>query len=421
MKKSLMVVFLVLMVVSATLSQAAQISLMDGSFFTGEIKTERFRLKTGFGELTPSISDLKAIEGQQVSFTDGNSISGELTLPDGLTVDTPYGMLKLEIGADAIHFIDFTGELNKSAHKAEVGEGKALIALKDGTRIIGEISNLDLTVKTKYGNLRPPLSDVAAITANSVTVKDGNTLNGDVGFGVERWVVKTNVGTFTFNFGAGDIVFVDFTGKFAETGTKTKQPELEKEKAAEFFDNFDKGPNPNWRAIYGNWTMANGMYTVMTIESDKEYATLLDGKVWTNFVLTVDVKPGDTYGSYHSPRYRYHASVCPRMLSEKDMVCFQLFGDSQKFYGVRWYTKKNGEFSDYVGEVGKETSEGKIVHVKIEVQDNVFTADLDGSQISQFYDSTFSSSSIGLGQWYDGWSGAKVRVAFDNLKITPLE
>ncbi|MBW1774125.1 MAG: hypothetical protein JRJ51_12020, partial [Deltaproteobacteria bacterium] len=29
-----------------------------------------------------------------------------------------------------------------------------------------------------------------------------------------------------------------------------------------FFDNFDKGPKPDWNPVDGNWTMISGVYTL---------------------------------------------------------------------------------------------------------------------------------------------------------------
>lgn len=414
MKRVMLSVVLAVVVLSGMVSDAAQVGLKDGSVFVGTIKNERVRLKTGFGELTPALTDLAAIEGGQVKFTDGNSIKAALSFEgDGLIVETAYGVVKLDVTPEQLDFIDFTGQMNKPRAGGEIPAGTAQISLKDKTFIIGELQNIDLTVKTKYGALRPNLADIAAITGNLVTLKDGETLKGDVDFGAERWIVKTAFGTFTLKFSAGDIEFVDFTGKLAQT---TKQPEAGKTSAeSEFFDDFDKGPKPDWKPINGDWTMANGMYTVTTIEAEKSYATMLDGKKWTNFVLTVDAKPGLIGSSW------YNGSICPRMVSEKDMVCFNLFGRYHRFFGVRWFTVKNGTVSEMVGMVEKETSEGKMVNIKIEVKDNVFKADLDGSPISQFYDTTFSSGSIGFRQVYDWWGDQKIRIAFDNLKVTPLK
>ncbi len=83
MKRLMLFVVFAIVILSTAASYAAQISLNDGSFFIGEIKNEKFRLKTGFGDLTPSMSDLAAIERKQVKFTDGNSIKADLFLSEG--------------------------------------------------------------------------------------------------------------------------------------------------------------------------------------------------------------------------------------------------------------------------------------------------------------------------------------------------
>ena len=415
MKRVMLSVVLAVVVLSGMVSDAAQVGLKDGSVFVGTIKNERVRLKTGFGELTPALTDLAAIEGGQVKFTDGNSIKAALSFEgDGLIVETAYGVVKLDVTPEQLDFIDFTGQMNKPRAGGEIPAGTAQISLKDKTFIIGELQNIDLTVKTKYGALRPNLADIAAITGNLVTLKDGETLKGDVDFGMERWIVKTAFGVFTLKFGAGDIEFVDFTGKLAQA---TKQPA-----EAEFFDDFDKGPKPDWKPVIGDWTMSNGMYTVLNIQDQGDYVTALENKDWTNFVLTIDVSPGATEASSSNSADRWiTARICPRRTDRKNAVCFWIASKNFQFRQAGWFTIKNGQGSETVSVVEMETPSNKIVQIKIEVKNNVFTAYLDGTQLNQIYDSTFPSGSISLGQRYETWYGPKRRVAFDNLKVTPLK
>lgn len=202
-----------------------------------------------------------------------------------------------------------------------------------------------------------------------------------------------------------------------------------------FFDDFKTGPKPDWKQVSGNWTMANGMYTVEEIEEDGLYFASLDKEIGNDFVLFLYVKPGHT-GIYYN-----EAIICPRMLSGEDGVCLRIASKYGAFvragwsirkkgriapkYGVfvkgGWSVSKKGEWGELMGMIQMDTPTGKIVHIKIEVKDNRFTAYFDGSQISQVYDASLSSGLIGVGQWYENWNWENQRVGFDNLKVTTLE
>jgi len=202
---------------------------------------------------------------------------------------------------------------------------------------------------------------------------------------------------------------------FSITTSFAQQKEEQSQGGTLFFDNFSAGPKPDWKQVSGNWTMANGMYTVEKIEENDLYFTFLDKEMGTDFVLTLDAKPGHT-GSYYN-----EAIICPRMLSAEDGVCLRIASKYGSFVRAGWSVRKDGKWGELMGMIQMDTPTGKMVHIKIEVKDNTFTAYLDGSQISQVYDASLSSGLIGVGQWYEGWNWENHRVGFDNIRITTLE
>jgi len=184
-----------------------------------------------------------------------------------------------------------------------------------------------------------------------------------------------------------------------------------------FSDDFDAGPKPDWKPINGNWTMANGKYTVTSIQDDTPYCTILQGKEWRNLIAKIDVHPGST--GYENNGW-YRANICPRMISEGERVCFGVAGNKNKFSEAYWLVLKKGENGEHFAKVPIETPSGQPVNVKIEVKGGMFTAYINDMQVTQIYDASFFSGSIGLLQWYQSWGYEKIRVAFDNIEIKPL-
>jgi len=214
-----------------------------------------------------------------------------------------------------------------------------------------------------------------------------------------------------------------------------QQTEDQSQVGALFFDDFSTGPNPDWKPISGQWTMANGMYTVAKVEEEGLYLTFLDKEMETDFVIFLDAKPGHT-GSFYN-----EAIICPRILSAEDGVCLRIASKYGAFFRAGWSVRKKariapkygailrtgksvrtkGEWGELMGMIQMDAPTGKIVNIKIVVKDNRFTAYLDGSQVSQVYDASLSSGLIGVGQWYEGWNWENQRVGFDNLRVTTLE
>jgi TolB-like protein len=213
------------------------------------------------------------------------------------------------------------------------------------------------------------------------------------------------------------IASVQTTRKRKTKSTGSKQSQTATSDA--FFDDLNMGPKPDWKAASGNWTMANGQYTVTDIIAEKFYMTFLEGKKWENISLSVDITPGyignDSWGSW------YKANICPKIISTKERICFGMKGKGHKFNEAYWYTLKAGKTTgEHVSRVPIETSDGQAVRVKIEVRQGVFTAYINGAQVNQIYDTTFPIGSIGLVQWYKLWTDQKIRIGFDNIEVTPL-
>lgn len=200
-----------------------------------------------------------------------------------------------------------------------------------------------------------------------------------------------------------------------KTGSKQPQTAI----SSSFSDDFNMGPKPDWRPITGNWTMANGQYTVTDIRGEESYLTLLEGKKWDNFIMEINVTPGHVSAAGFSRTCS--ASICPRILSHQEKICFGISGTDHRFEKAYWFIvnkdKANGEM---ISSMPIDPPVGQPVRIKIEVNKGVFTSYLNGAQINQVYDVTFPSGTIGLSQWYRDWNGPRVRVAFDNLEITPL-
>ncbi|MCI5137554.1 MAG: hypothetical protein D3922_03870 [Candidatus Electrothrix sp. AR1] len=189
-----------------------------------------------------------------------------------------------------------------------------------------------------------------------------------------------------------------------------------------FSDDFNMGPKSDWKPAAGNWTMANGKYTVTNIEPKVPYSTLLKGKKWRDLIVNIDVSPGYTTNSSRgwSSSGWYVTNICPRIISLTERVCFGMAGKQHSFSEAYWYVKKEGATGEHAAKVPIETPAGQPVSVKIEVKGSIFTAYVNDTEVNKFYDTTFASGSVGLLQWYENWSEHKIRIAFDNIEIIPL-
>ena len=195
-----------------------------------------------------------------------------------------------------------------------------------------------------------------------------------------------------------------------KTGSKQPRTAI----SSSFSDDFNMGPKPDWKPVAGNWTMANGKYTVADIQNQTGYVAVLEGKKWGDLVVNVDVFTGNT--SYEWCKL----NICPRTISQGERVCFGMAAKNHSFREAYWFVLKEGSTGGHVAKVPLETPAGQTVKVKLKVKEGVFTAYINDAQVNQIYDTTFTSGSVGLLQWYERWREPKIRIAFDNIEVTPL-
>lgn len=178
-----------------------------------------------------------------------------------------------------------------------------------------------------------------------------------------------------------------------------------------FIDNFDNGPDPEWKPAFGNWTMQNGMYTISGIEDNMNYLALLGYKKWSDFILTVDIKPG------HTGRYINEVVIFPRVNQAGDGIGFWIDSKYGSFSEAGWSIRQAGTWMAPLAVAKLDTVTGETAQIRIEVKGNIFTAYLNDVQILEILDNTFSSGLIGIGQWYEHWFYQNDRAGFDNFCV----
>ncbi len=184
-------------------------------------------------------------------------------------------------------------------------------------------------------------------------------------------------------------------------------------KGGVFVDDFKRGPDPAWERVSGDWTMANGRFTVATIQENQPYSVYLSGKKWKNLKLAVEVFSGRAYG---------WVDICPRAYGPRDRVCFRL-GGGYGFQYSGWVVTTKGKEGQIIGKAQQSINENKTVEVVIELVGNVYTAYIDGMLVSEYFDQKYSEGGIALGKWYkDALSHRRsVPRTFDNVKVTPIK
>ncbi len=181
-----------------------------------------------------------------------------------------------------------------------------------------------------------------------------------------------------------------------------------------FSDEFEAFPDERWGTTDGNWTVINGRFTPLDVESDTDYPAWINIGQLTNYAIEVDVYMGRAYRPYYD--YVCWAGVTARMpVSGGYAVTFWLKGKNYKMIGTRLRT------IDYI--VDEKTFDAKSpIHVRIEVRGRLYTAYVNGKKISEFSDSTYQgeeATKVGLRAWYDDVK-ATARTTFDNFRIAEL-
>jgi len=193
-----------------------------------------------------------------------------------------------------------------------------------------------------------------------------------------------------------------------------------------FFDNFDIGPKPDWNPVDGNWTMISGVYTLADIKDNYQYVTILETKNWGDLVLTADIRPGHT-GGFLNEAIIFPRITPPVKKSEGNRTT-EIGVDGMGFfvdvkYGgfvkAGWGKVTNGEWSDPFEVVKVKKIPGEIIHVRIHVEGDIYSAYVNGTFVSRINDDSYPSGMIGIGQWYEHWYLENRKIAFDNIWVGP--
>ena len=193
-----------------------------------------------------------------------------------------------------------------------------------------------------------------------------------------------------------------------------------------FFDNFDKGPKPDWNPADGNWTMISGAYTLADITNRYLYFSILEKRNWNDLVLTADVRPGHT-GSFTNEAIIFPRITPPVKKSEGTRtteigvggIGFFLDAKYGGFVKAGWGRVTNGVWADPYEVVKVKKIPGESIHVRIEVKGNLYSAYVNDTLVSQIDDESYPSGMIGIGQWYDHWFIENRKIAFDNIWVGP--
>ena len=175
---------------------------------------------------------------------------------------------------------------------------------------------------------------------------------------------------------------------------------------AEFFDDFNKGPNSAWRPLSGSWRVVDGAYT-----ADRSYPQVVYSMVgdigWRDYAIDVDVTVACQAG--------YPIVIAVHSLDPGNGV--QMHIDC---CDIEWLLYYNGE-----SQVIAETDEGipkccgglcwETSHIRIEAQENLYTMYLNGARMLQVYDDTYQYGRAGVGM-----ECSNNCARFDNFEVSEL-
>lgn len=193
-----------------------------------------------------------------------------------------------------------------------------------------------------------------------------------------------------------------------------------------FFDDFDKGPKPDWNSLEGNWAMVSGAYTLADIQDNYLYFTILETRNWADLVLTADLRPGHT-GSFVNEAIIFPRITPPVRKSEGSRTTeigvggIGFFVDAKYggFVKAGWGKITDGKWSDPLEVVKVKKLPGETIQVRIHVEGNIYSAYVNGTLVSRFNDDGYPSGMVGIGQWYEHWYIENRKIAFDNVWVGP--
>ena len=193
-----------------------------------------------------------------------------------------------------------------------------------------------------------------------------------------------------------------------------------------FFDNFDKGPKPDWNPLDGSWTMVSGAYTLADIKDNYLFFTILETRNWGDLVMTADLRPGHT-GSFVNEAI-FFPRITPPVKTTKGTRTTEIgvggigfFVDAKYggFVKAGWGKVTDGKWSDPLEVVKVKKIPGEIIQVRIHVEGNIYSAYVNGTFVSRFNDDSYPSGMIGIGQWYEHWYVENRKITFDNIWVGP--
>ena len=183
-----------------------------------------------------------------------------------------------------------------------------------------------------------------------------------------------------------------------------------------FFDNFNDSPRPEWSSTAGNWVTINGQYTVgEDVTCCKTFGSLVDiKKPLQAFAIDVDLRFGRTAsGTYPG----VEAYIYVRAQDINNGIVLSLMGKSYQIEVAQWRVRRDGRWTEPIGETRVTTKAGEVVHVRIEVNGIVYRAYVNEKEVAQISFPGFpNATNAGLGLWYQAWYPGE-RTTFDNFKV----
>ena len=165
-----------------------------------------------------------------------------------------------------------------------------------------------------------------------------------------------------------------------------------------FEDAFDLRPKPEWESIAGTWRVVDG-HLVPDINDARHQIILVGDDNWKNYTVSVVI-----YTKFCSG-----AGIITRVTNDGYME-FDYDGDS-----FRWKLIRNGQ-EVTIANVQRNCFDSHLIGIydyKVSVDHDIFTGYVDGQQILQVQDSTYSYGGVGL--VYSMYTNP---TWFDNFKVT---
>lgn len=164
-----------------------------------------------------------------------------------------------------------------------------------------------------------------------------------------------------------------------------------------FEDTFDLRPRPEWETVLGTWRVVDGHLTAEKEGAGRQMIVVGDDN-WRNYTITVEIAVS-CGGS---------VQIITRATND-GYIEFSYDG-----LDFRWELVRGGN-EETIAEVARNCYDYRLTEAhnyKVSVNDDIFTAYLDGQQLLQVQDSTYDHGQVGLA--YTSYN----LIWFDNFKVT---